>query len=305
MKKTIFLAVLALLAASCSTDNNEQFPITEEVTEGKAPVTVHVNDFSIVMESLDAEVMTRAAEDPATYKSVGAIDLVVFDADGKNVYSKTQFKKQTSTYTTFGEFTCDLPVGHYTMVVIGRAYYDGDLFTLVSPTVASYNSERPRETFSKVQSVTVSSLSPLNLSVSLNRINALLTIQSTDARPAGISKIRTTFAKGGMTFNPTTGQANVDTGFSQTNTPNAAVGTTITVNSCPLLASADDEEEKMDLTIEVLDTNDKVLFTKVVSDVPFKRNNQTTLSGPLFTASPSSLSFTLNTDWGPGYNVSF
>jgi len=305
MKKTIFLAVLALLAASCSTDDNEQFPITEEVTEGKAPVTVHVNDFSIVMESLDAEVMTRAAEDPATYKSVGAIDLVVFDADGKNVYSKTQFKKQTSTYTTFGEFTCDLPIGHYTMVVIGRAYYDGDLFTLASPTVASYNSERPRETFSKVQTVTVTNLSPLNLSVSLNRINALLTIQSTDARPAGISKIRTTFAKGGMTFNPTTGQANVDTGFSQTNTPNAAVGTTITVNSCPLLASADDEEEKMDLTIEVLDTNDKVLFTKVVSDVPFKRNNQTTLSGPLFTASPSSLSFTLNTDWGPGYNVSF
>lgn len=305
MKKIIFLAVLALLAAACSTDNNEQFPITEEVTEGKASVTVHVNDFSMVMESLDAEVMTRAAEDPATYKSVGAIDLVLFDADGKNVYSKTQFKKQTSTYTTFGEFTCDLPVGHYTMVVIGRAYYDGDLFTLASPTVASYNSERPRETFSKVQTVTVTNLSPLNLSVSLNRINALLTIQSTDARPAGISKIRTTFAKGGMAFNPSTGQANADTGFSQTNTPNAAVGTTITVNSCPLLASADDEEEKMDLTIEVLDTNDKVLFTKVVSDVPFKRNNQTTLSGPLFTASPSSLSFTLNTDWGPGYTVNF
>ena len=161
------------------------------------------------------------------------------------------------------------------------------------------------KTFSKVQTVTVTNLSPLNLSVSLNRINALLTIQSTDARPAGISKIRTTFAKGGMAFNPSTGQANVDTGFSQTNTPNAAVGTTITVNSCPLLASADDEEEKMDLTIEVLDTNDKVLFTKVVSDVPFKRNNQTTLSGPLFTASPSSLSFTLNTDWGPGYTVTF
>jgi hypothetical protein len=133
MKKTIFVAVFALLAAACSNDcNDDEVEKPVEGSDVTAPVTVHVNDFSIVMESLAPEGgTTRAADDPASYQGVGAIDLVLFDADGKNVYSKTQFKKQTSTYTTFGEFTCDLPVGHYTMVVIGRAYYDGDLFTLV------------------------------------------------------------------------------------------------------------------------------------------------------------------------------
>ena len=307
MKKTIFVAVLALLAAACSNDcNDDEVEKPVEGSDVTAPVTVHVNDFSIVMESLAPEGgTTRAADDPASYQGVGAIDLVLFDADGKNVYSKTQFKKQTSTYTTFGEFTCDLPVGHYTMVAIGRGYYDGDGFTLTSPTEAAYTSERPRETLCKVQSITVTNTSPLDFDVTLDRITAMLTIQSTDGRPAGISKIRTTYSKGGKSFNPTTGLATSNTGFWQTNSPSAAVGTTIKVNSCPLLASADDEEERIDITIEVLDTNDKVLFTKVVKDVPFKRNNITIVSGKLFTTGPSSFGIKLNTDWGPGYEVNF
>ena len=307
MKKTIFVAVFALLAAACSNDcNDDEVEKPVEGSDVTAPVTVHVNDFSIVMESLAPEGgTTRAADDPASYQGVGAIDLVLFDADGKNVYSKTQFKKQTSTYTTFGEFTANLPVGHYTMVAIGRGCYDGDGFTLTSPTEAAYTSERPRETLCKVQSITVTNTSPLDFDVTLDRITAMLTIQSTDGRPAGISKIRTTYSKGGKSFNPTTGLATSNTGFWQTNSPAAAVGSTIKVNSCPLLASANDEEERIDITIEVLDTNDKVLFTKVVKDVPFKRNNITIVSGKLFTPGPSSFGIKLNTEWGPGYEVTF
>ena len=307
MKKTIFVAVFALLAAACSNDcNDDEVEKPVEGSDVTAPVTVHVNDFSIVMESLAPEGgTTRAADDPASYQGVGAIDLVLFDADGKNVYSKTQFKKQTSTYTTFGEFTANLPVGHYTMVAIGRGYYDGDGFILTSPTEAAYTSERPRETLCKVQSITVTNTSPLDFDVTLDRITAMLTIQSTDGRPAGISKIRTTYSKGGKSFNPTTGLATSNTGFWQTNSPSAAVGSTIKVNSCPLLASADDEEERIDITIEVLDTNDKVLFIKVVKDVPFKRNNITIVSGKLFTTGPSSFGIKLNTEWGPGYEVNF
>jgi hypothetical protein len=307
MKKTIFVAVFALLAAACSNDcNDDEVEKPVEGSDVTAPVTVHVNDFSIVMESLAPEGgTTRAADDPASYQGVGAIDLVLFDADGKNVYSKTQFKKQTSTYTTFGEFTANLPVGHYTMVAIGRGCYDGDGFILTSPTEAAYTSERPRETLCKVQSITVTNTSPLDFDVTLDRITAMLTIQSTDGRPAGISKIRTTYSKGGKSFNPTTGLATSNTGFWQTNSPAAAVGSTIKVNSCPLLASADDEEERIDITIEVLDTNDKVLFTKVVKNVPFKRNNITIVSGKLFTTGPSSFGIKLNTEWGPGYEVTF
>ena len=61
----------------------------------------------------------------------------------------------------------------------------------------------------------------------------------------------------------------------------------------------------MDITIEVLDPDENVLFTKVVPNVPFKRNNVTTVSGPVFTTASSAFGITLNTSWGPGYSVTF
>jgi hypothetical protein len=304
MKKTIFVAVLALLAAACSNDcNDDEVEKPVEGSDVTAPVTVHVNDFSIVMESLAPEGgTTRAAEDPASYQGVGAIDLVFFDVAGSITYSKTQYKADGGTYTTFGEFTCNLPVGHYTMVAIGRGCYDGDGFKLTSPTEASYTTERPRETLCKVQSITVTNTSPLDFDVTLDRITAMLTIQSTDARPAGISKIRTTYSKGGKSFNPTTGLTTEDTGFSQTNTPSAVIGTPIDIAMMPLLYT---DEESMNVTIEVLDPSENVLVTKVIPNVPFKRNRQTTLTGAVFSAEASSATFKLETSWLASETVTF
>ena len=294
----IFLAVFALLAAASCTK------VTDEVVSNQnetAPVTVRVSGFSIAQDEIPT---TRGTEALDSYLGGGAITLTFYDAAGTEVYKTTQVKGD-GTYTTFGEFTANLPVGNYTMVAVARAYYDGDAFTLTSPTEAAYTSERPRETFSKVQSVTVTSASALDINVTLNRITAMLTIQSTDNRPAGIARIRTTYAKGSKAFNPTTGLATSDAGFSQTNTPSAPVGTTIMVSSCPFLTSADDAEEKIDITIEVLDASDNVLFTKTVNNVPLRRNRQTTLRGAIFTASTSAAAFQLETDWLEGKTVDF
>lgn len=298
MKMKIFLAVFALLAAASCTK------VTDEVVSNQnetAPVTVRVSGFSIAQDEIPT---TRGTEALDSYLGGGAITLAFYDAAGTEVYKTTQIKGD-GTYTTFGEFTANLPVGNYTMVAVARAYYDGDAFTLTSPTEAAYTSERPRETFSKVQSVTVTSASALDINVTLNRITAMLTIQSTDNRPAGIARIRTTYAKGSKAFNPTTGLATSDAGFSQTNTPSAPVGTTIMVSSCPFLTSADDAEEKIDITIEVLDASDNVLFTKTVNNVPLRRNRQTTLRGAIFTASTSAAAFQLETDWLEGKIVDF
>ena len=47
----------------------------------------------------------------------------------------------------FGDFSLTLPLGSYTMVVIGRDVLEGDAFSLTSATVAGYTSQRVRETF--------------------------------------------------------------------------------------------------------------------------------------------------------------
>lgn len=293
--KLISIAALVLLTAACSSKSEVINP------DELVPVKVHVNEFSISMSEFNDGPAKTRADDAASYAGVNALQLAIYDATGIAVVHVKRIKGDGS-YTSFSDFTCQLPVGNYTMVTLGYAHYDGDAFTLTSPTEASYTSERPRETFTKVQTLQVTNAQEVDIDVTLDRISAKLDLFSTDNRPAGIAKLRTTFAKGGKSFNPSTGLALTDGGFTQTNTSSAAVGSTINVGSMPLLYT---DEETMDVTIQVLDATDKVLFTKVVPNVPFKRNNITTVSGPIFTTGSSAFGFKLNTTWGPGYNVSF
>ena len=305
MKQFFVMAVGVLLAASCSNEsidrvNNEG---TEKGELTTVPVMVRVSDFSVVMDDLSSgKANSRGADDPASYNGVGALTLAFYDGEGAEVVKLTQVKSDGSTYTTFGAFTANLPVGTYTMVALGYNFKDGDAFTLTSPTLAAFTSERPRETFCKTQSITVTGSSKLNLSVTLNRISSMLNIISTDGRPAEATKIRTTFSKGGKSFNPTTGLATVDTGFAQTNNPSTADDAPISVNSYPFLYS---DEETMDITIEALDAEENVLFTKYVTDVPMQRNRKTTLTGAVYSASPTSVGFLLETSWIDGNTVNF
>jgi hypothetical protein len=265
---------------------------------------VRVNDFSITTEEMPSGGgTTRSAVNPASYDGVGAIDLA-FYSGGTEIFKTTQIKSDGTTYSTFGEFSCNLPIGNYTMVVVGRGYFpNDDVFTLTSPTAAGYTSERARETFVKTQAVNITSADPVNLSATLNRIVAKLEIISTDTRIDGVSKIRTTYSAGGKSFNPTTGLATSNTGFNLTNTPSAAVGATIDVGSFVFLAT---DEQKMNITIDVLDANEDVMFTKYVANVPLKRNRQTVLSGPLFTSTAiTSSAFQVETDWLPNNTVNF
>lgn len=293
-------AAMLLAATGCTNECVETEVANQKAT---APVTVRVNDFSITTEEMPSGGgTTRSAVNPASYNGVGAIDLA-FYSGGTEVFKTTQIKGDGTTYSTFGEFECNLPVGSYTMVVIGRGYFADDVFTLTSPTVAGYTSERARETFVKTQAVNITSADPVNLSATLNRIVAKLEIISTDTRIDGVSKIRTTYSAGGKSFNPTTGLATSNTGFNLTNTPSAAVGATIDVGSFVFLAT---DEQTVNITIEVLDTNEDVMFTKYVANVPLKRNRQTVLSGPLFTSTAiTSSAFQVETDWLPDNTVNF
>jgi len=284
-----FSAVLTL--SSCSEEVMN--PQTQE-TVPKVPVHIRVNDFSVSLADIP-DPQTRAVQDPASYKALKYLTLAFYDAEGTSIYNSTQVKSVPSTFSTFGDFSCDLPAGTFTMVVIGRDWSEGDEFSLTSSTVAAYTSERVRETFCASQSVTVTNSTPLDLSVTLSRIVAQLNILSTDTRPEGISKIRTTYAAGSRSFNPTTGLAIGNAGFSLTNTPSStAVGQTINVLNFAFLST---DEQTMDITLEVLGNSDEVLITKVIRNVPLKRNRKTILSGPVFSPSTSSVSFSLETAW--------
>lgn len=287
--KLILMAGLALLTSSC---DNVKYP-SDDTSRVTAPVTIHVNDFSITQSEFPDE-DTRSVTDVKNYDAVKAVTLALFDGNTQ-VYCSTQIKDKSGNYTTFGQFECSLPVGTYTLVAIGRGCFDGDEFTLTSPTAACYISDRARETFCYVQTVSVTSTAPLDISVTMSRVIAQLEIKSTDGRSADVKKFRTTYPQGSKSFNPTTGLATDDAGFKVINSPSAKAGETVDFGSFVFLA---DDEAKMDITIEALNDNDQVLFTKVISDVPFKRNRKTVLTGAMFTSSSNSAaSIKLDTDW--------
>lgn len=300
MNYKMILAAMALMAASCTSESFEQ-SVEQQAEQTAAPVTVRVDGFAVSQEEFSG---TTRATAVGSYAGVSFLTLAFYASNGTEVYKVTQNRDDNTTFTTFGEFSTSLPLGSYTMVVLGYVLYDDDELTLTSPTQAEYTVNAPRETFAATQVVNVTSNSALNLSATLNRIVSQLKVISSDNRTANVEKVRMTFAAGGKRFSPTSGLATVNTGFSNTVGISSAVGERSGSISYLFLAS---DELDIDVTIETLDADGNTVFSTVVHDVPFKRNRITKLTGAIYDVSASATagSFQVETGWLSDYNANF
>ena len=294
MKKKMIFAGLVLLFAACSTDNDVVENNSNDQSNQLVPVRVNLSGFTVSQEDFSP---TRAVQDVADYNGVNAVTLAFYNGTTE-VYKSTQAKGDTG----FGTFSLSLPMGSYTMVAV--AYYNSEASPLVltSPTAAAYTGTRAYETFAKSQDLVISNTDAVNVSATLDRIASQLKVVSTDGKTADVSNVRMTFSAGGKSFNPSTGLATVNTGFSNTVSNSAAVGATSTSLSFLFLAT---DEQTMDVTIETLDADGNTIFSKTVSDVPFKRNRITKLTGAMYTNAGTSGSFQLNTDWLTETSIAF
>ena len=299
MKNSILIAGMILLAASCSNDECGNFV---ENNGGYTPVTVSVSGFSVEQGAFPGTGgMTRATA-VGSYSGVSFLTLAFYASNGTEVYKHTQEKGNLEQGETFGEFSTNLPIGSYTMVVLGYVLYDDDALTLTSPTLAEYTVNAPRETFAATQEVNVTNTTALNLTATLDRIVSQLKVISTDNRTANVEKIRMTFAAGGKQFSPTTGLATVNTGSVSTVSAGVAVGERSGSIGYVFLAT---DEQTMDVTIETLDAQGNTIFSKTVENVPFQRNRKTKLTGAIYSASAAAGSFQVNTDWLADYSDTF
>ena len=298
MKKVsfIFVALMGMMAASCGNESDELSNEQTVELSQLVPVSVHVEGFSLSQEEFSGA-QTRAAQDVADYTGINAVMLAFYKGDGTEVYKSTQARGDTG----FGEFSLSLPMGSYTMVAV--AYYNSDasVLTLTSPTEATFN-VRARETFAYTQPVTISNTSAVDISATLNRIVSMLTVISTDGKTADVRNVRMTFSAGGKDFNPTTGFAIANTGFANTVGNSAAVGATSTSSTMFFLNS---DEQNIDVTIETLDAGGNTLFSKTVTNVPFKCNRVTKLTGAMYTNSGVDGAFQVETAWLDEYNANF
>lgn len=297
-----------MIAASCS---NESVNDVENAVENiRVPVTVNVSGFSVSQEEFPGgstrsgavRGTTRAAADPATYDGVKALTLAFYAGDGTEAYKHEQVKGSLEEGETFGQFSLSLPMGSYTMVVLAYGKNGDDDLVLTSSTEAAYTGSHTRETFATTQAVNINSTNSVNLSATLNRIIAKLQVVSTDGRAANATNVRMSFAAGGKSFNPTTGLATIDTGFVNTVGISASAGSTSSAISYLFLTS---DEQDVNVTIETLDEDGAVLFSKTVDSVPFKRNRVTKLTGAMYTNSSVSGGFQIETAWEEQYDGTF
>ncbi len=267
-----------------------------DITTGTAAVKVTFNDFSISSEDFPTK------DAVADYTNVKAMTLAFFDANGTAVYNTTQLRADNTTYTTFGEFELSLPLGSYTMIVLG--YGSEQPITLNGASEAIYTADRVRETFVASQAVTVNvaSTNPLNLNAELSRVVSKVIVRSTDNRPVGVDSVRVTFAAGGKGVNPQTGLASSNNGLSNCVAISTAVGAESSTISYLFLAS---DQQTMNLTVETIKPNGTVYSTRTVENVPLQRNKITVVQGPMYSTA-SGASFTLSTSWiGDTTRVSF
>ena len=295
MKRLIHLSLLAALglsAVGCS--------VLEIRSNCLAPVSVHINGFSLSQEDCPATKSDPVAL--ADCNEVNAITLAFYTSDGTEQYKATQLKSDNTTYTTFGDFSLSLPIDNYTLVAIAYTTKDGSPFILTSPTEAAYTGAHAYETFVCTRGLNITSTSAVDIGATLNRVVSFLKVVSTDGKTANVSNVRMTLSAGGKSFNPTTGLALSNTGFVNTVGNSAEIGAHSISSTAFFLAS---DEQTMDVTIETLDAQGNTVCTQTVNDVPFKRNRITKLSGPLYTNTAIAGSFRLNTEWLTETIVSF
>lgn len=295
MKNNVFFAAFVLLVAASCTNNT----ISVDDNQNLVPVRVHVEGFSVSQEMFPG---TRAGQDISEYTGVKTITVAFYTSEGTEQSKTTQMRASLPAGDTFGDFSLSLPMGSYTMVVLasGSDY----AMTLTSPTQAGFDAqeEHVRETFAATQAVNVSSNEAVNINATLSRIISKVMVVSTDNRTADVANIRTTFSAGGTGFNPTTGFATTNTGFSNTVRGSVVANSPSSATNYLFLAT---DEQMVNVTIETLDADGAVLFSKTVNNVPLRRNRVTTLTGAMFTNTGIAGAFQVNTDWLTENDVSF
>ena len=289
---------MVLMAASCTNESQDSSVISSN-EQDLAPVRVHVDGFSVSQQDF-SESQTRAVQDVADYNGIKTVTLAFYKSDGTLQYSASQSRDNMPDGKTFGEFTLGLPMGSYTMVVIasGSAYP----MTLNSMSEAVFDTQevRVRDTFLAKQNVDVTTNTALDLTATLSRVISKLQVNSSDGRTSDVSNVRMTFSAGGQGVNPLNGFALTDAGFSNTVSITTPAGS-ISQSASNLFLATD--EQTMNVTIETLDADGAVLFSKTINDVPFKRNRITKLTGAMYTNEAISGTFKVETAWLDEYNA--
>lgn len=295
-----FLFVIGILSA-CSSESNS---VDEN---GLVPVQVTFSglDVSVVPDG-SRGLTTRATVSGA---KVDRIALKIFDTSGKEIYSVV---KDNPNEEGFDKVKCLLHVGDYKFVAVAHKAKTAvsKAAVITSPTVATLGETNvPSSVYSKVMDVTVSGNTTQDVTIAFGkRITSSFELNVTDDYPDEIENVEIILnpskdqAANPYAFNPSTGcAASALTYNASFNRKSFSVmsftGKTLSIS---LFLTA--EEQKIDVTINMKNSDGITLYTRTLNDVTFRQHTSTIAKGTFFSSQVSG-SFTFDTTDDTSINI--
>ena len=295
-----FLFVIGILSA-CSSESNS---VDEN---GLVPVQVTFSglDVSVVPDG-SRGLTTRATVSGA---KVDRIALKIFDTSGKEIYSVV---KDNPNEEGFDKVKCLLHVGDYKFVAVAHKAKTAvsKAAVITSPTVATLGETNvPSSVYSKVMDVTVSGNTTQDVTIAFGkRITSSFELNVTDDYPDEIENVEIILnpskdqAANPYAFNPSTGCAASAFTYNASFNRKSFSVTSFTGKTLSISLFLTAEEQKIDVTINMKNSDGITLYTRTLNDVTFRQHTSTIAKGTFFSSQVSG-SFTFDTTDDTSINI--
>ncbi len=274
MKKILFVAACALALLSCKSKDE---PVQVQ------QVTFKVAAFEQTQEPMGSPRRAPQATILDDEGGVALTDLYVFDGT-------TQLAHQVyeDDHDAFGTVTLELSHGEHNLSFVatrssGLAYSAGVL-----------SATSLRSTFGKLLSLNVSGSTPAQ-NLTLERLTGMLNVTINDEFPATANQIEFIMATRYTSLNVATLCGANSAEWSQKVSCTGKVGQTGVQYSFNFLSPSLDDEYTSDVTINIYNSLNAVIYSVTIEDVRLAANTKTLLSGNLFTSPSASVS--VNHSW--------
>ena len=275
MKKTIlFSALLAGLLSLASCEKavfDDQQP---ELADGKVHVEFRVTQF----EELPFAVVNSGTRSVVDISQVcSRINLALF-SDG----TKVKAVNQTAGDDGFGRISLDLAEGDYQVVVI--AHSSSGNATITSVEEIKFPDNKVTDTFYYYAQLSVRE--DMAVDMLLKRAVAKFRLVTTDAVPSGVQQLKFYYTGGSSTFDAMKGfgcKESRQTEYRSVTTDMVGKPAQFEVYTFPHA-----QEDKLKITVSVLDAAGDAVSEHVFEDVPVKLNQITQYTGAFFQESSST-----------------
>lgn len=293
----ILWAALVMIMVGCEKPLFDENDKSKSVDEGNVTMVFDANNG----DSMRRAVTRAATGDLAAFFT--KLNVQVFDAWGEKAFST--MKTQTATDGDFGQLTCQLEAGTYTVVAVGHSSIKSS--TIKSPQMVQFTAsdgEKLTDTFCYCGQIEVGN-EELQQTFTMQRVTAMVQFKLTDKNvPESFTKITIGYTGGSANFNPTSFEGTTKS----TQSENRAKSDTSTyqVYTFPYLA----ETGTLKMTVTAYDAQGNTLRQRVFDAVPVTRNRITTYTGQFFDGTEGNFTqtafgFSVNGDWNGEDNYTF